>query len=97
MLARSFDSIMCSHFKCPRRGTWVRKGSSNGTNEIQIGDSVRFRLGPSLVDGTVKEDRGPIGMKGRRLYPSLLNWHPITPFKLSYPNRRWSWCGTLYR
>lgn len=32
------------------------------------GDVVQFRFGTRLVQGTVKEDRGPIGIKGRRLY-----------------------------
>jgi hypothetical protein len=31
-------------------------------------DRVRFRLGIRDVRGIVKEDRGPIGVKGRRLY-----------------------------
>ena len=32
------------------------------------GDRVRFRLGIRSVRGVVKEDRGPIGVNGRRLY-----------------------------
>lgn len=32
------------------------------------GDPVRFRLGTRSVQGEVKEDRGPIGIKGRHLY-----------------------------
>ena len=32
------------------------------------GELVRFRLGVRTVTGTVKEDIGPIGVKGRRLY-----------------------------
>ena len=32
------------------------------------GDPVRFRLGIRSVLGVVKEDRGPIGVKGRHLY-----------------------------
>jgi len=32
------------------------------------GDVVRFRFGLRLVQGVVKEDRGPIGKGGRRLY-----------------------------
>ena len=35
---------------------------------IQVGDSVRFRFGIRNVIGIVKEDRGPIGRKGRNLY-----------------------------
>ena len=38
--------------------------------EVQFrkGDLVRFRLGIRSVQGQVKEDRGPIGVKGRHLY-----------------------------
>jgi hypothetical protein len=32
------------------------------------GDLVKFRLGTRSVQGVVKEDRGPIGVKGRHLY-----------------------------
>lgn len=32
------------------------------------GDLVQFRLGIRVVQGIVKEDRGPIGIKGRHLY-----------------------------
>lgn len=38
------------------------------------GDLVRFRLGTRLVQGEVKEDRGPIGVKGRHLY--LVEFRP---------------------
>jgi hypothetical protein len=38
--------------------------------EVQFrkGDLVRFRLGIRFVQGSIKEDRGPIGVKGRHLY-----------------------------
>ena len=32
------------------------------------GDQVKFKLGTRTVQGVVTEDRGPIGVKGRRLY-----------------------------
>jgi hypothetical protein len=32
------------------------------------GDLVQFQFGLSTVQGVVKEDRGPIGIKGRHLY-----------------------------
>jgi hypothetical protein len=32
------------------------------------GDRVRFHFGTRFVQGEVKEDRGPIGIKGRHLY-----------------------------
>jgi hypothetical protein len=36
--------------------------------QFRKGDLVRFRLGTRSVQGEVKEDRGPIGIKGRHLY-----------------------------
>jgi hypothetical protein len=38
------------------------------------GDLVKFRLGVRSVQGEVKEDRGPIGVKGRHLY--LVEFRP---------------------
>jgi hypothetical protein len=35
---------------------------------FHMGDRVRFQLGIRSVQGVVKEDRGAIGIKGRRLY-----------------------------
>ena len=35
---------------------------------FHVGDRVQFQLGRRIVQGVVKEDRGPIGVKGRRLY-----------------------------
>jgi hypothetical protein len=37
-------------------------------NRFSKGDVVRFSYGPRTITGTVKEDRGPIGVGGRRLY-----------------------------
>jgi hypothetical protein len=37
-------------------------------SEIHVGAPVQFRYGVEDVTGVVKEDRGPIGVKGRRLY-----------------------------
>ncbi len=42
--------------------------------QFQKGELVRFRLGTRSVMGEVKEDRGPIGVKGRRLY--LVEFRP---------------------
>lgn len=35
---------------------------------IHVGDKIRFRIGGRSVVGKVQEDRGPIGLNGRRLY-----------------------------
>jgi hypothetical protein len=37
------------------------------------GDLVRFQLGTRSVQGQVREDRGPIGVRGRHLY--LVEFH----------------------
>jgi hypothetical protein len=42
--------------------------------QFRKGDPVRFRLGTRSVQGQVKEDRGPIGVKGRHLY--LVEFRP---------------------
>ena len=47
---------------------------------VNVGDQVRFMMGPTPVIGTVKEDRGPIGIKGRRLY--LIHYSPEAPVVL---------------
>jgi hypothetical protein len=36
--------------------------------KFRKGDRVRFEIGMRFVEGVVKEDRGPIGIKGRHLY-----------------------------
>jgi hypothetical protein len=51
----------------------------SGKVTIQIGDRVRFRYGTREVTGTVKEDRGPIGIKGRHLYLIYFSPEPQSP------------------
>jgi hypothetical protein len=42
-------------------------------SQFRKGDLVRFRLGTRSIQGEVKEDRGPIGVKGRHLF--LVEFH----------------------
>ncbi|MCI0638158.1 MAG: hypothetical protein L0Y72_19570 [Gemmataceae bacterium] len=35
---------------------------------FRVGEVVRFLMGVNKVEGVIKEDRGPIGVGGRRLY-----------------------------
>jgi hypothetical protein len=35
---------------------------------VHVGDRVRFALGAGTATGIVREDRGPIGVGGRRLF-----------------------------
>jgi hypothetical protein len=41
---------------------------------IRVGDQVQFIMGSGTVTGLVTEDRGPIGVHGRRLF---LVEHPL--------------------
>jgi len=41
---------------------------------FRTGQLVTFKYGTRFVQGVVKEDRGPIGMKGRVLY--LIEFRP---------------------
>ena len=41
---------------------------------VHKGGLVTFRIGTRCVQGEVKEDRGPIGVKGRHLY--LVEFRP---------------------
>jgi hypothetical protein len=42
--------------------------------KFRKGELVRFRLGTRSAQGEIKEDRGPIGVKGRHLY--LVEFRP---------------------
>lgn len=46
----------------PKRRTAVAEPS------FHVGDQVCFQRGPDLVEGVIVEDRGPLGIGGRRLY-----------------------------
>jgi hypothetical protein len=52
------------------------------TRDIPVGSKIRFRIGGSTIEGRVVEDRGPIGLGGRRLYHVRYelgegNWYSI--------------------
>ncbi len=44
--------------------------------KFRVGDVVRFDYGPRKMTGTVQEDRGPIGVNGRRLYLVVFQTEP---------------------
>ena len=52
------------------------------------GDRVKFRLGIRSVQGIVKEDRGPIGIKGRRLYRVEFREELQSPSQIELPADR---------
>lgn len=37
-------------------------------HRFKKGDIVKFQAGTRTIQGVVKEDRGPLGLKGRHLY-----------------------------
>ena len=49
------------------------------------GDRVRFKLAMHWVHGVVKEDRGPIGIGGRRLYLVEFPAEPQSPSRVELP------------
>ena len=53
--------------------------------QFRKGDRVRFRLGVRSVQGTVTEDRGPIGVNGRRLYRVEFQDDPSSPSHIELP------------
>ncbi len=48
-------------------------------------DRVSFRLGLRRMEGIVKEDRGPIGVKGRHLYLVEFRREPQTVSRIELP------------
>lgn len=52
---------------------------------VKVGDIVQFIYGRGKVTGTVKEDRGPIGVKGRRLYLVEFSPDPDSPSQIELP------------
>ena len=43
---------------------------------FRVGDRVTFKFGISRVTGTIIEDRGPIGVKGQRLFAIRFKMDP---------------------
>ena len=53
--------------------------------KFRKGDRVRFRMPTHSVQGTVREDRGPIGIKGRHLYLVEFAADPGSPSQVELP------------
>jgi hypothetical protein len=53
--------------------------------QFHKGDRVRFKLALRSVQGVIKEDRGPIGVKGRRLYLVEFSADPPSPSQVELP------------
>ena len=53
---------------------------------FRVGDHVRFRYGiADVVDGVVVEDRGCLGVRGRRLYGVRFQLTDAEPFYIELP------------
>jgi hypothetical protein len=52
---------------------------------FRVGDRVRFNLGKRRVSGVVMEDRGAIGVQGRRLFQVDIPLDPFEPMTLELP------------
>jgi hypothetical protein len=58
--------------------------------KFRKGDRVRFHFVTRFVEGVVKEERGPIGIKGRRRYlvEFLPEAYAESPFHIELPAER---------
>jgi len=52
---------------------------------VRVGDEVRFPLAGRTVAGQVREDRGPIGIGGRRLYLIVYELDKGTQYMVELP------------
>jgi hypothetical protein len=52
---------------------------------VKVGDVVRFTSGPTKVTGKVIEDRGPLGIGGRRLYRVRFTLDPEFTAEIEMP------------
>ena len=53
--------------------------------QFHKGARVQFKLGTRWVQGLVKENRGPIGIKGRHLYLVEFRAEPQSPSQIELP------------
>jgi hypothetical protein len=55
------------------------------SGSLRVGDEVRFRLAGRTVVGKIQEDRGPIGVGGRRLYLITYEMGKGNPYSIELP------------
>jgi hypothetical protein len=56
-----------------------------GNSSFHVGDRVRFDLGRRKLTGVVVEDRGAIGVGGRRLFQVEVPTDPFEPMMMEMP------------
>lgn len=54
----------------------IRSPKPEHSSQYRVGDRVRLQFGSSLVHGVIVEDRGAIGVGGRRLLRVRLDFDP---------------------
>jgi hypothetical protein len=64
----------------------MKKEKSLGAEpNYQVGESVRFQFGMERVTGVIVEDRGPLGVGGRRLYGIQFQLSHSEPWYIELP------------
>lgn len=53
--------------------------------KFRVGDKVAFTFGTRRVKGVIVEDRGPLGVGGRRIYGVRLDMDPYDPMFFELP------------
>lgn len=61
------------------------KPAPASTNAIRVGDVVEFQLATSRVQGKVVEDRGPLGIGGRRIFRVEVIFDPDNTLSYELP------------
>ena len=61
------------------------KTTQTRSSRFRVGDRVRFPFGRHSVSGVVTEDRGPIGLRGGRLYRIQVPMDPYEPEDYTVP------------
>ena len=59
--------------------------TTRGRSSFQVGDRVRIDLGRHKLTGVIVEDRGAIGVGGRRLFQVSIPIDPFEPMTMELP------------
>ncbi len=59
--------------------------TTQGESTFRVGDRVAIRLGRRTLTGVIVEDRGGIGVRGRRLFRVDIPMDPFEPMEVELP------------
>ncbi|MEX2142728.1 MAG: hypothetical protein WD894_25965 [Pirellulales bacterium] len=59
--------------------------TAHGQSAFQVGDRVSVLMGPKKLWGVVVEDRGPLGVNGRRVFRVEIPIDPFEPMTMELP------------